>query len=183
MSLILGENTFATVEQADQYIAENYVSTDAYRVKWSTLSTTDKEALLRSSTSAISNLKFPGSMKMRISQPLAFPRCGIFTAGDISRPHWQYFDNSVYPTKVTDGGVKAAMEATVENALAKASLDTYVQSNAVNNIIGLKSKSVGPIKEDYNSNAKEARMARQGIYTDKVYVKLVVWLGDAFANI
>lgn len=188
MSLDVGKDSYVSAAEADDFIQKNYLSTDAYRVKWASLSIEDKEALLRSSTSAIDALKFIGT-KRDWSQTLQFPRIamqsfiGTRFGNDGLSPHNQYYDTGIWDTDAwTDGGLAAAKKATVDNALAAASLQNDVRSSAANSIRGLKSKSVGPISESYNNNERETRAAKRGIYSQQVYTHLNCWLADSFLS-
>jgi hypothetical protein len=188
MSLQVGVDSYVTVEEADEFISKTYISTDAYRAKWSTLSTEDKEALLRASTLAIDQLAFTGT-KRDWGQKLSFPRVtmtsfiGTRYGSDGLRPANQFYDTGIWDTDVwTDGGMGAAKRATAENALAASYLQTEVQSTTVNGIKGLKSKSVGPISESYDLTNSETTYAKRGIYSQKVYTYLNCWLADSFMN-
>lgn len=189
MSLNVGKDSYVTLAEANEFIEKNYIQNDAYRVKWAALSDTDKEALLRASTAAIDQLKFVG-MKRQWGQTLAFPRiCMTSMVGsrygtDGVHPANQYYDTGLWDTDTwTDGGLAAVKKATIDNALAAASLTADVQSNVVNGIKGLKSKSVGPIREEYDGNARESRAAKRGIYSQMVYAHLSCWLADSFLSI
>lgn len=65
---------YVTLEEADQYVAEHYMSTEVQRVGWEALESADRAALLRRSFQVIELLPFTGH-KTDPSQPTAFPRC------------------------------------------------------------------------------------------------------------
>lgn len=73
MALIVDVNTYTTVQEADQYIQDNYPSTDANRLKWDSLSEEDKEVYLRKACRVIEHLPLKG-IKLDSSQLLQFPR-------------------------------------------------------------------------------------------------------------
>lgn len=187
MSLNIGVDSYVSLEEANQYVEKNYVSTNSYRVKWNSLSDSDKEVLLRASTSALDQLKYIGS-KRDYSQKLKFPRMTITSQSGMEhvwgQPN-QFYDVGVWPNGSSgyDGGMLAIKQATCDNALVQASLETEVQSNIVNGIKGIKSKSVGPISETYDNTEKEARGARRGLYSPKIYAFLNAWLADSFLSI
>lgn len=65
---------YVTLEEADQYITEHYMSKESLRISWEALEPVDRAALLRRSFQAIELLPFTGH-KLDPSQPTAFPRC------------------------------------------------------------------------------------------------------------
>ena len=64
---------YVTLEQANEYIATHYISSDPLRVGWSELNDADKSALLLKSFETIELLPFTGR-KAVPGQPNAFPR-------------------------------------------------------------------------------------------------------------
>lgn len=64
---------YVTLEQADEYIATHYISTDKLRLAWEDLDDEDKSALLLKSFETIELLPFAGR-KTVAGQPNAFPR-------------------------------------------------------------------------------------------------------------
>jgi hypothetical protein len=62
---------YTTVEEADLYIQEHYTSDSEITQKWGTLSTEDKEVLLRNSSRQIDLLPLTGRP---LQPPAAFPR-------------------------------------------------------------------------------------------------------------
>lgn len=65
---------YVFIEEADQYVREHYMSTEALRTSWEALEAADKAALLRRSFEAIELLPFAGH-KTCCEQQTAFPRC------------------------------------------------------------------------------------------------------------
>lgn len=76
--LIVGVNTYVTVEEADAYVSTYYFSTDLIRTQWESLPSTDKEVLLARSLIFMETLPFAGA-KASTSQELCFPRRGMTT--------------------------------------------------------------------------------------------------------
>lgn len=66
--------TYVDIAYADMYVSTHFLSTDALRLNWETLSDDDKEVLLQRSFEAIESLPFSGH-KLDPLQPNAFPRC------------------------------------------------------------------------------------------------------------
>lgn len=69
-----GQLGYVTLEEADQYVSENYMSTEALRTSWEALEPADRAALLRRSFQIIELLPFVGH-KTSPEQLCAFPRC------------------------------------------------------------------------------------------------------------
>ena len=68
-----GKNTYATVEFADEYIAENYTPHNPLRVHFSVLTNDEKAVYLRKALQEIERLHFVGR-KYLVTQSLQFPR-------------------------------------------------------------------------------------------------------------
>lgn len=64
---------YVTLDQANEYIATHYISTDSLRTTWEGLSSADKSALLLKSFDTIELLPFAGR-KLVPGQANAFPR-------------------------------------------------------------------------------------------------------------
>lgn len=64
---------YVTLEEANEYVATHYISTDSLRTGWEALSAEDRTALLLSSFETIELLPFAGR-KTEAGQPNAFPR-------------------------------------------------------------------------------------------------------------
>lgn len=65
---------YVTLDEANMYMTEHYMSTETVRVSWEMLSDDDKAALLRRSFQSIELLPYTGH-KTCIEQKTAFPRC------------------------------------------------------------------------------------------------------------
>lgn len=65
---------YVTLDEANKYMAENYVSADEVRTSWEGLTDDDKAALLRRSFQSIELLPFIGH-KLCPEQKTQFPRC------------------------------------------------------------------------------------------------------------
>lgn len=71
--LNVGENSYLTTEEADQYIFEHYKEFDDLRVVWTVLTEEEKETYLKNSLAEIERLPFIGR-KYLFTQKLQFPR-------------------------------------------------------------------------------------------------------------
>lgn len=182
MALVVGEDTFISVEDADVYVAETYTDTNAYRTNWEQLSVENKEALLRRSTRALNKLKYQGRVKYK-TQKLAFPReiryglGGAYSALFVS----QYYDNRLIsgsgPVGDADGMIAIA-EATIENALGMALLDDVKTDLDKLNIRGLvrTSQKINAISETYAVDHRVNSKVSSDIFNNKVYSILNAWL-------
>lgn len=65
---------YVTMEEANQYVAEHYMSTESQRTGWEALEESDRAALLRRAFQVIESLPFAGH-KTDSLQLTAFPRC------------------------------------------------------------------------------------------------------------
>lgn len=78
MNLIVGENTYMTVEDADQLVSDFLVSTDPMRVYWESLSDEDKATIIYSNTQKYDNDNMMYKwFKKEAEQQLQFPRIDI----------------------------------------------------------------------------------------------------------
>lgn len=73
--LTVGESSYVTLAEADDYIKESYRSTDNLRVLWEALEDSDREILLQQSLYEIERLILVGCKTYRL-QKLSFPRNG-----------------------------------------------------------------------------------------------------------
>ena len=183
MALNIGVDSYVTLEEAENLISNNHLSTSELRLKWDELDNSDKEVLLRTSCRDINNLKFNGR-RAKVGQLLEFPRVLQFPVGYGYRLFiGQFQDNGLIDGEgADDGGLQAAKEAQVENAIYHAFVDDDVNTQLGINIKGITSKKAGPIAETYNINNKYNNNALRGIYTDKVYTILNAWICDSRAN-
>ena len=127
---------YVTVEEANTYIKEHYMSTDPARIRWDALSDGDKVALLRTSFEAIELLPFSGHKSYK-DQTTAFPR---------------YPDTTVPP---------AVVAAQVENALASSDSSEVEedQSYAKMRAWGIQSYSIGNLSETLGAGGSSAAAA------------------------
>ena len=73
--MVVGTDTYVTVDEADAYAITHYRSTRPERLRWTALSEDDKTILLRDACSSMEQLPFQGR-KAEIGQLLSFPRYG-----------------------------------------------------------------------------------------------------------
>lgn len=92
--LIIGEDTYVTLDEANQYIKNYYLSSDPLRVQWESTADTDKEILLRKSFSQINELPFTGK-PTNAKQSLPFPRGCKFTEQDWQKVKYAQTEQAV----------------------------------------------------------------------------------------
>lgn len=177
--LVINENSYCTVAEADEYVNSHFIDDDEYRVKWSGLSVENKEVCLIRSTQALDNLKYIGRKKG--AQKLQFPRIlNLGTFGIVPVLYTsQYYDNGLIRNSGPLGdedGMEAIKKATIENAVAGAVLNNIVQSTRIANIQGLTAMRAGNVSKTYNRNNKSTINSENDIFTDKIYSILVDWL-------
>lgn len=155
MSGVVG---YVTLEEANEYVANHFVSSNMTRVAWESLSDADKMVLLRNSYRAIEMLTFRGR-KTSSTQPSAFPR-------------WPSMD---VPQQIK--------EAQIANAISLADESTREDSEYYDKLrtFGVKSYSVGNLSETLNTPAEgSSSSASQGIYSQEAFRLLSPWLVGGF---
>lgn len=80
MGIIVGTNSYIDVQEANQLITDNFMSTDPIRVFWESLnSNSDKESLIISSTKKYDRDSMCYKwFKQDVNQSLQFPRVDIY---------------------------------------------------------------------------------------------------------
>ena len=117
MALIVGENAYCNVEEANTLIADNCISTSKEVEMWSKLNNKDKEILIISATQKYDNstLNYKG-IKFDKSQSLEFPRLlnGVkiecpdeVALGYIILGLYDYSQSSSQFNELMDSGVKS----------------------------------------------------------------------------
>jgi len=72
--LTVGTESYVEVADADTYITDHYLSTDAQRIAWEAMAEGDKEIALKNAVLALENIVVKGRKKDS-EQSLSFPRC------------------------------------------------------------------------------------------------------------
>ena len=189
MSLVVGIDTYVTVEDADKYISENYTSNSSEFNKWNSLTDSDKEVLLRRSASSLNKLQYSGSKRI-CGQKLAFPRMGksYSVYSEVWVPYVsQYYDNTFIKndSRVKSDGLDLAIEAQIKNAVACCNLgDKFTSAINERRLAGIKSRSASSVSESYDNDSSDiSKNIVNGIYTEEVYQILKPWLSNAYASI
>lgn len=155
MSEVVG---YVTLEEADVYVADHFMSSNTTRVAWESLNDADKMVLLRNSYRAIEMLTFRGR-KTDKAQPSSFPR---------------------WPATSVPDQIK---EAQIANAIVLAdesSQDDVAYYDRLRTF-GVKSYHIGNLSETLNTPAESASTSSyQGIYSQEAIRLLSPWLGGGF---
>lgn len=149
---------YVTLEEANEYVTDHFMSSDTTRVAWESLSDADKMVLLRNSFRAIEMLTFRGR-KTDVAQSSAFPR-------------WPSTD---VPTQIKDAQVANAVvlvdESSREDVAYYDKLRTY----------GIKNYHIGNLSETLSTPTESAGASSyQGIYSQEALRLLSPWLGGGF---
>ncbi|MCK5128348.1 MAG: hypothetical protein KAQ68_00740 [Clostridiales bacterium] len=129
MSILIGQNSYITIAEADSFIGENYISTDTQRVAWEALNDSNKEVYLRNATSSMERLLFIGQ-KYADDQSLSFPRV------------FHDFYQEEVPQDIKDAQALESLE------LASPTQDTEIAKGYASNV---KNYSIGQLSETYKS--------------------------------
>lgn len=149
---------YVTLEEANEYVTDHFMSSNMTRVAWESLSDADKLVLLRNSYRAIEMLAFRGR-KTDKTQPSAFPR---------------------WPSTDVPSQIK---EAQIANAiiLSDASSQDDVAYYEKLRTYGVKSYRIGNLSETLNTSEEgSSGSSCNGIYSQEALRLLSPWLGGGF---
>ena len=189
MPLTVGEDSYISVADADNYILDYYSNRADIIGKWQSLSNSAKESMLRDSTRSIDTaFKFRGR-KRRMGQHLQFPRYTQmyfgFGYGLATQPN-NYFDNSLMDGSVAgdDGGMQRVREATVENAVAGMMYEKDASTAMSNSILGITSVKIGNTAETYSRGSIEQKAVKYGVYCyERVAHLLIGWVNGNYITV
>lgn len=144
---------YVTLDEANEYVSSSYLSTDAARLRWETLSDEDRTILLNRSFQTIEFLPFPGR-KLSPEQNTVFPR---------------------WPCKEVPSAIKWAQ---IENALATsdASVEEDVQYYDKLRMLGVESYSIGSLSEHLSAS----RLTTSGVLSPIADRLLKPFLGGGY---
>lgn len=149
---------YVTLEEANAYVTDHFMSSNMTRVAWESLSDADKMVLLRNSYRAIEMLAFRGR-KTDTTQPSAFPR---------------------WPSTDVPSQIK---EAQIANAIVLADESSQDDVTYYDRLrtFGVKSYHIGNLSETLNTPAESSEASYyQGIYSQEAMRLLSPWLGGGF---
>ena len=149
---------YVTLEEANEYVTDHFMSSNMTRVAWESLSDADKLVLLRNSYRAIEMLTFRGR-KTNAAQPSAFPR---------------------WPSTDVPSSIK---EAQIANAIVLADESTQDDVAYYDRLrtFGVKNYHIGNLSETLNTPAENSSTSSyNGIYSQEAIRLLSAWLGGGF---
>lgn len=161
--LTVGVDTYITVAEADQYVQENYISSDPLRVQWEAMSENDKEVYLRKAFKQINSLPFTGK-PFRADQKLPFPR----RLGCMEK--W------------TESDQQNVKEAQAAQSLA--STDVVAAQEVENRIAlrraGVKQYKIGDLSEQFVDGLPASSNANFFGLAEEAYNNLAKWLKGGY---
>lgn len=148
---------YVTLEEANTYIKEHYISTDSLRVQWEGLSDDDRSALLRKSFQTMELLPFTGR-KTSCDQPNMFPR---------------------WPNEEVPDAVKYAQ---IENALSLSDSENEEDQKYYDKLwkYGVSSYSIGNLSERISEGSYGAGAQQTGIVSTTATRLLQPYLGGSY---
>lgn len=147
MALTVGTDTYISQADCTAYLESVYLSTDAKLVAWGTVTSGNKDVLLRRAAKIIDRQPLAG-YKSNHTQAMAFPRI-TYTEGSPMDNTLFPFDEWYDPKTVPD----AVKYAQCEIALELAQGTTSASERADLQRQGVKSFSLGKLSESYTGNA------------------------------
>lgn len=165
--LIVGTNSYVTLEEAEQYIADYYLTTDNLRIQWNSLPTEDKQTALRKSARLIDALPLVGR-KATNTQTMAFPR--------IRRgPMCLGAEAGAIPQEVKDSQVEQTLFSLDSVAANQVATRAALQRQ------GVSSFTLGDLSESYGGNTLASYTSYvTSSCSNKVLVLLSDWLSGGF---
>ena len=148
MAITVNTDTYISLEDADTYVEENYVSTSTEYTTWSALSNSDKEIYLKNSTKKIDRGIYRG-IKAVSTQTLEFPRAlkTFYRREDYPNLNILLDGDWVIETEVNqrvkDAQVEEAITLAIDGGTTSKRLELQRQ--------GVKSFQLGDLREEYGT--------------------------------
>lgn len=157
--LVVGKDTYITIEQANEYVSNYYLSSDPLRIQWEASSEEDKEVLLRKAFNQINSLPFIGKPK-RVDQPLPFPRYCDFKPQDMQNVQYAQVEQAI---AISD--IVTAQENVDRIKLRRAGVVQY---------------TIGDLSEKFQSGLPSESNATMFGLSEKAYGFLSKWLKGGY---
>lgn len=185
--LIVGSNTYVTLDEANEYIRTHFTTSSNERVVWDNTSDEDKIVYLVNSAESMNGLKYKGRKKIP-GQPLAFPRENFLLPGVIKMPVFtmQSSDTTLINGFNYGDGLKEAKCAQIENAIAHAvTKPTLVSESRTRMLSGISSEKSGNMSKSYNNTDNYMSKSMMiGIYNpEKIQSILKCWVTNSVYSI
>ena len=163
MAIVVGENSYLTLVDANLYMTENYVSTSTELVTWNALTDGDKEIHLKNSTKRIDRQIIRG-IKAVDSQTLEFPRalksnCNYYYDTNVTGVNVNRYYGYVVEEEVS----QLVLDAQVEEAMTLSVEGTSVSSRSAMQQQGVKSFTLGDLSETYGNGLSSSFNSTQFI--------------------
>lgn len=156
MAITVGTDTYISLDNADTYVSNNYVSTDTTRTTWEALSDADKELYLKKATKKIDRQILRG-VKAVSTQTLEFPRA-LYTnyrREDFPNLNIRLDGDWVVETTtsqlVKDAQVEEALSLLVDGSTANERIKLQQQGVKEFSLGDLSEKYGGGVSNNYNS--------------------------------
>ncbi len=156
-----GENSYVTVEEADEYITSRCRSKSKDRQRWDGLGQDEKETLLINACAELEVLPFRGR-KMVPDQPLSFPRL----------PYQYGRANEGAPADVKAAQIELALWMSDEEKLSGRAQRAELRAQ------GVTSAGIGGLSESYDASAGGAQTA---LVCPKAKALLAKYLSGGYA--
>lgn len=148
MAITVNTDTYISLDDADTYVEENYISTDTKRTSWEALSDSDKEIFLKKATKKLDRQILRG-IKANDTQTLEFPRAlpTKYRREDYPQLNIRLDGDWVVETEVS----QRVKDAQVEEALSINTTGSNANKRLELQKQGVKSYSIGNLSETFNS--------------------------------
>lgn len=149
MDLVVGVDSYVSIQEATEIIAAYYLPTDDKRKAWEDLDQASQEIFLRRATLAMEGLSYR-DIKRSVAQTLSFPRC--YDPNAYLPPVGDAVTDDIYRDPDADKVPAAVLMAQVEEALELAS---PTQDTETREILGgaVRSYSIGHMSETFRAAA------------------------------
>ena len=153
ISIVVNENSYISIADADTYMTNNYISTSTEYTTWNALTDANKEIYLKRATKRIDRQIIRGA-KALDTQTLEFPRA-LLTCSRYDPPITGVNVNRGRGYIVESEVQQRVLDANVEEALSNSLVDAGTGSNggerATLQAQGVKSFKLGDLSETYGS--------------------------------
>lgn len=161
MSITTNVDSYVTVVEADQYVAQFYVEDSPTSIRWTALNEPSKEIYLRQGFAQIERLPFLGT-KLEDNQPAQFPR------------HLCNYGNVEIPIEVK--------YAQIEQALSLSDVERSSESSYRRNLQreGVSSFSIGKLSESYGGADVSVATSARSALTIEALAWINNWIRGSF---
>lgn len=163
MALVVGTDSYITIEEADAYIVSYYTATNVLRVAWTALDDADKEVYIRQAFQCIERLPLRGS-KLLYTQTTLFPRNDSITLE--------------VPDKVKDA--QAALSIASMQWETATGLSDDMQERRLLQLQGVTEIKIGKMAEVYDLSKTNSNQDPVLALSESAQYYLKAWLGGGY---